>query len=40
MLFSIDEEGKVYVERGVYDTENQPKRANFKYEKEGGVFLV
>ena len=28
-------EGGVDVERGVYDTNNQPKRASFKYEQEG-----
>ena len=30
--------GKVYVERGVYDTNNQPKKATFKYEQEGRFF--
>ena len=33
------EEGKVDVERGVYDTNNQPKRATFKYEQEGQFCL-
>ena len=32
-------EGKVDVERGVYDTNNQPKRASFKYEQEGRFCL-
>ena len=27
------------VERGVYDTNNQPKRAIFKYEQEGRFCL-
>ena len=27
------------VERGVYDTNNQPKRASFKYDQEGGFCL-
>ena len=27
------------VERGVYDTNNQPKRATFKYEQEGRFFI-
>ena len=27
------------VERGVYDTNNQPKRASFKYEREGQFCL-
>ena len=26
-------------ERGVYDTQNQPKRATFQYEQEGRYFL-
>ena len=30
--FPRDEEGKVGVERGIYDTKNQPNKANFKYE--------
>ena len=35
IVFPINEEGEVDVERGVYDTNNQPKRASFKYEQEG-----
>ena len=35
IVFPRNEEGKVDVERGVYDTNNQPKRASFKYEQEG-----
>ena len=27
------------MERGVYDTNNQPKRARFKYEQEGQLCL-
>ena len=27
------------MERGVYNTNNQPKRANFKYEQEGQFYL-
>ena len=27
------------MERGVYDTNNQPKRASFKYEQEGQFCL-
>ena len=34
-LFPRNEEGKVDVEKGVYDAKNQPKRATFKYEQEG-----
>ena len=30
-----NEDGEVDVERGLYDTNNQPKRASFKYEQEG-----
>ena len=35
ILFPINEEGGVDVERGFYDTNNQPKIASFKYEQEG-----
>ena len=28
------------MERGVYDTNNQPKRASFKYEQEGRFYIV
>ena len=35
VLFPRNEEGKVDVKRGVYETNNQPKRATFKYEQEG-----
>ena len=39
VFFPINEEGKVDVKRGVYDTNNQPKRATFKYEQEGQFCL-
>ena len=35
ILFPRNEEGKVDVERGVYDTNNQLRRATFKYDQEG-----
>ena len=34
-----NEEGKVDVKRGVYETNNQPKKATFKYEQEGRLCL-
>ena len=34
-----NEEGEVDVERGVYNTNNQPKRATFKYKQEGRFCL-
>ena len=39
IVFPINEEGEVDVERGVYNTNNQPKRATFKYEQEGRFCL-
>ena len=39
MFFPRDEEGKVNMERGVYDTNNKPKRANFQCGKEGPFCL-
>ena len=39
VLFPRNKEGEVDVERGVYDTNNQPKRASFKYEQEGWFCL-
>ena len=39
ILFPRNEEREVDVERGVYDTINQPKRASFKYEQEGRFCL-
>ena len=38
-VFLRNEEGEVDVERGFYDTNNQPKRASFKYEQEGRFCL-
>ena len=35
ILFPRNEERKVDMGRGVYETNNQPKKATFKYEKEG-----
>ena len=31
-------EGEVDLERGVYDMNNQPKKATFKYKQEGRFF--
>ena len=39
ILYPRNEEGEVDVERGVYDTNNQLKRATFKYEQEGRLCL-
>ena len=39
VLLPINEEGKVYVKIGVYETNNQPKKATFKYEQEGQFCL-
>ena len=33
------EEGKIDIKTGEYDTNNQPKKATFKYEKEGRFCL-
>ena len=38
--FPRDEEGKIDVKNGKYDTNNQPKKATFKYEQEGRLCLV
>ena len=40
VLFPRDEEEKVNVERGVYDTKNLPKMATFKYKQYGQFILV
>ena len=37
--FIRDKEGNIDVKNGEYDTNNQPKKATFKYEQEGGFFL-
>ena len=39
IMLPRNEDGEVDVERGVYDTNNQPKRASFKYEQEGRFCL-
>ena len=39
IVFSRNEEGGVDVERAVYNTNNQPKRATFKYKQEGKFCL-
>ena len=35
VLFPRNEEGKLDVKRGVYETNNLPKKATSKYEQEG-----
>ena len=37
--FPRDEEGNIGVKNGEYDTNNQPKKATFKYEQEGRFCL-
>ena len=37
--FPRDEEGNIDVKNGKYDTNNQPKKATFKYEQNGGFCL-
>ena len=37
--FPIDEEGNIDVKNGEYDTNNQPKKASFKYEQKGRFCL-
>ena len=39
IVFPRNEEGEVDVERGDYNTNNQSKRATFKYEQEGRFCL-
>ena len=39
LCFQETKKGKGYVKRGVYETNNQPKRATFKYEQEGRFCL-
>ena len=39
IVFPINEEGEVDVERGFYDTNNQQNIARFKYEKEGRLCI-
>ena len=38
-MFPRNEEREVDVERGVYNTNNQPRKATFKYE-QGGRFCL
>ena len=40
VLFPRNEEGEVDVKRYFYETNNQPKKATFKYEQEGRFCLV
>ena len=39
VLFPRNKEGEVDVKRGAYETNNQPKKATFKYEQEGRFCL-
>ena len=39
IVFPRNEEGEVDVERGVYNTNNQLKKATFKYEQDGRFCL-
>ena len=39
IFFPRDEEGDVDVKNGQYGTNNQPKKATFKYEQEGSFCL-
>ena len=39
IVFPRNEEGEVDVKRGVYNTNNQPRRKTFKYEQEGRFCL-
>ena len=38
--FPRDEDRNIGVKSGKYDTNNQPKKATFKYEQEGRFCLV
>ena len=38
-MFPRNEEGKVDVGRGVYETKNKPKKTTFKYNQEGRFCL-
>ena len=37
--FTTYEEGNIDVKTGKYDANNQPKKATFQYEQEGGLCL-
>ena len=39
VLLPRNKEGKVDVKRGVYETNNQPKKSTFNYEQEGRFCL-
>ena len=39
IVFPRNKEGEVDMERVVYNTKNQHKKANFKYDQEGRFFL-
>ena len=39
IVFPRNKEGEMDVERGVYNTYNQPKKATFKYKQEGRFCL-
>ena len=39
IVFPRNEEGKVDVKRGIYNTNNQPKRETFKYKQKGRFCL-
>ena len=39
IVFPRNEEGELDVERGVYNTNNEPKKASFKYGQEGRFCL-
>ena len=39
IVFPRNEKGEVDVRIGVYNTNNQPKRATFKYEQEGQLYF-
>ena len=39
-LFLRDKYGEVDLENGIYDMNNKPKKATFKYEEEGRFYIV
>ena len=39
VFFQRNEEGKVDMGRGVYETNNQPKKATFKHKQEGQLCI-
>ena len=38
-MFPRSEEGKVDLKRGAYETNNQPRKENFKYNQERQFYL-